>query len=58
MSVEEQRRAGVEPGMIRISVGIEHINDILDDLEQALNATKDADSAAPRMAPTLTVEGD
>jgi len=57
MSVEEQRRAGVEPGMIRISVGIEHVEDILGDLEQALNATKDSDCAAPRMATTITVEG-
>jgi O-acetylhomoserine (thiol)-lyase len=39
MSAEEQRSAGVFPEMIRISVGIEHIDDILDDLSQALDAT-------------------
>jgi O-acetylhomoserine (thiol)-lyase len=38
MSAEEQRTAGVLPEMIRISVGIEHIDDILEDLDQALAA--------------------
>ena len=37
MSAEEQRKAGVTPEMIRLSVGIEHIDDIVDDLDQALN---------------------
>lgn len=40
MSAEEQRKAGVMPEMIRLSIGIEHIDDILADLEQALGATK------------------
>ncbi len=39
MSDHEQRAAGVGPGSIRLSVGIEHIDDILADLEQALAAT-------------------
>ena len=39
MSVEEQRRAGVRPETIRLSVGIEHISDIVADLDQALEAT-------------------
>ncbi len=39
MSPEEQRRAGVTPELIRISVGIEHIDDIIADLHQALEAT-------------------
>ncbi|MDE2304974.1 MAG: O-acetylhomoserine aminocarboxypropyltransferase/cysteine synthase [Gammaproteobacteria bacterium] len=38
MTPEEQRTAGVGPGTIRISVGIEHIDDILADLDQALAA--------------------
>jgi O-acetylhomoserine (thiol)-lyase len=38
MSAEEQRKAGVRPEMIRLSVGIEHIDDILADLQQALEA--------------------
>lgn len=38
LSKAEQKQAGVSPEMIRLSVGIEHIDDILEDLEQALNA--------------------
>jgi O-acetylhomoserine (thiol)-lyase len=38
MSPEEQLLAGVGPGTIRLSVGIEHIDDIIDDLDQALAA--------------------
>lgn len=38
LSEREQKQAGVSPEMIRLSVGIEHIDDILADLEQALNA--------------------
>ncbi len=38
MSEEEQRRAGVTPSMIRLSVGIEHIEDILEDLDQAMRS--------------------
>ncbi|TKF21189.1 aminotransferase class V-fold PLP-dependent enzyme [Vibrio genomosp. F6] len=38
MSEQEQKEAGVKPEMIRLSVGIEHIDDIIADLEQALSA--------------------
>ncbi|MCG9545537.1 O-acetylhomoserine aminocarboxypropyltransferase/cysteine synthase [Vibrio sp. Isolate33] len=38
LSEAEQKQAGVSPEMIRLSVGIEHIEDILADLGQALNA--------------------
>ncbi len=38
LSLEEQILAGVEPGLLRLSVGIEHVDDIKADLEQALNA--------------------
>jgi O-acetylhomoserine (thiol)-lyase len=37
---EELQAAGVTPDMIRLCVGIEHIDDILEDIEQALAATK------------------
>jgi O-acetylhomoserine (thiol)-lyase len=40
MSADEQAKAGVKPEMIRLSVGIEHVEDIIDDLDQALAATK------------------
>jgi O-acetylhomoserine (thiol)-lyase len=39
MSPEEQRHAGVMPEMIRLSVGIEHVDDIIAELDQALGAT-------------------
>jgi O-acetylhomoserine (thiol)-lyase len=38
MSPEEQRVAGIGPETIRLSVGIEHIDDIIADLDQALAA--------------------
>ena len=38
MSPAEQRLAGIGPETIRLSVGIEHIDDILADLDQALAA--------------------
>jgi O-acetylhomoserine (thiol)-lyase len=40
MSAEEQRRAGVSPEMIRLSIGIEHADDITADLDQALANAK------------------
>jgi O-acetylhomoserine (thiol)-lyase len=42
MSIEEQRNAGVRPEMIRLSIGIEHVNDIIEDIDQALAATQSA----------------
>ena len=36
MNADEQARAGVTPGMIRLSIGIEHVDDITADLDQAL----------------------
>lgn len=36
LSPEEQLKSGVKPNMIRLSVGIEHISDILADIKQAL----------------------
>ncbi len=33
-----QKAAGVSPGTLRVSLGIEHIDDIIHDLEQAINA--------------------
>ena len=40
MSTEQQRQAGVGPEMIRLSIGIEHADDIIADLGQALDAIK------------------
>ena len=38
LSVEEQLQTGVTEGYVRLAVGIEHIDDILADLQQALAA--------------------
>lgn len=38
LSADEQRATGVSEGYVRLSVGLEHIDDILADLEQALAA--------------------
>ena len=35
LSAQEQKQAGVEPGLLRVSVGIEHIEDIKHDLTTA-----------------------
>jgi O-acetylhomoserine (thiol)-lyase len=40
LSEGELTRAGVRPDMIRLCVGIEHIDDILADLDQALEASR------------------
>jgi len=40
LSEKEQLAAGVEPGLLRLSVGIEHIEDILEDLENAFQSIK------------------
>ena len=39
LSAEEQEQTGVTPGYVRLSIGIEHIDDIIADLDQALAAT-------------------
>jgi O-acetylhomoserine (thiol)-lyase len=40
LSAEDQLAAGVTPGLVRLAVGIEHIDDILADLEQGFAAAK------------------
>ena len=40
LTEEEQQAAGVTPGYVRLSIGIEHIDDILADLGQALDAAR------------------
>ncbi|MBO1266401.1 bifunctional o-acetylhomoserine/o-acetylserine sulfhydrylase [Arthrobacter sp. PO-11] len=42
LSAEQQAIAGVSPGLVRLSVGIEHIDDILADLEAGFRAAKGA----------------
>jgi O-acetylhomoserine (thiol)-lyase len=40
LSADELARAGVSPDMVRLSIGIEHVDDIIADLDQALIAAK------------------
>ncbi len=51
MSAAEQLKAGVTPQTIRLSIGIEHVDDIVADLDQAL------DAAALVAAPVEVVHG-
>ncbi|HAX94102.1 MAG TPA: O-acetylhomoserine aminocarboxypropyltransferase, partial [Bacteroidales bacterium] len=37
LSADEQLAAGIDPGLFRVSVGIEHIDDIINDFNQAFN---------------------
>ena len=46
LSPEEQLATGVTDGYVRLSIGIEHIDDILADLDQALTATVQIPRAA------------
>lgn len=40
LSAEEQAAAGVTPGLVRLAVGLEHIDDILADLDAGFRAAK------------------
>ena len=39
LSEEDRQAVGIQPGLIRISVGLEHIDDIINDIEGALKAS-------------------
>ena len=36
LTPEEQLSTGVTPGFVRLSIGIEHVDDIISDIDQAL----------------------
>lgn len=40
LNPDEMARAGVSEDLVRLSIGIEHIDDIIADLEQALEASR------------------
>ncbi|HSL38590.1 MAG TPA: PLP-dependent transferase, partial [Arthrobacter sp.] len=42
LSPEQQTVAGVNPGLVRLSVGLEYIDDILADLDAGVRAAKTA----------------
>ena len=46
LSEEQQRAGGITPELVRLSIGIEHIDDIIGDIEQALAA-----ATVPELAP-------
>jgi len=64
MTAAEQAKAGVTPEMIRLSIRIEHIDDILADLDQALDAAfpasvsavAGASSGSPSVVAEIAVE--
>lgn len=37
LSIEEQKKAGISPDLIRLSVGLEDVNDLIEELDQALD---------------------
>ncbi|NQW75854.1 MAG: PLP-dependent transferase, partial [Cytophagales bacterium] len=37
LSLEDKAEVGITDGLVRISVGLEHIDDLIEDITQALN---------------------
>jgi O-succinylhomoserine sulfhydrylase len=44
---EERRAVGITPGLIRVSVGLEHLEDIAGDIERAIAASGEVENDAP-----------
>lgn len=40
LSVDERVTVGITDGLIRVSVGLEHVNDIIEDIDQAIQVSK------------------
>jgi O-acetylhomoserine (thiol)-lyase len=38
LNEEQQKAGGITPELVRLSIGIEHADDIIADIEQALSA--------------------
>jgi O-acetylhomoserine (thiol)-lyase len=56
LSLEEQAAAGVTPELVRLSVGIEDIRDILEDLDQAIEAANGFALACSTTTPGLAAQ--
>ena len=41
LTEEQLKLGGIKPELIRLSIGIENINDIIEDIRQALNKTNE-----------------
>ena len=52
MSAEDQAAAGISPGLLRLSVGIEHVDDLLQDLQRGFTAVRQQ-----RRSPIAAVHG-
>ena len=50
LSEAERQQVGIAPGLVRISVGLEHADDLLADLRQALDAAREEEVSAGRAA--------
>ena len=50
IALEDRARMGITEGLVRISVGVEHFEDIVSDIAQALDAVGSANSTAPAAA--------
>ena len=48
MAPEARERAGITDGLVRVSVGLEHVDDLWRDLEQALEAAQ-VERARPKL---------
>jgi len=57
LSAEEQLAAGVTPDLIRLSIGLEDVDDLIDDLEQAFRAAATATSGATAATDTDSSAG-
>ena len=57
LPLEERQRMGITAGLVRISVGVEHYDDIIADLRQALDAVGPPARVA-RVRPHVTAAGD
>jgi len=40
LTAEQQKAGGITPELVRLSVGIEHIDDIIEDIDKGLAAAK------------------
>jgi O-acetylhomoserine (thiol)-lyase len=50
LTPEQQRATGTVPELVRLSVGLEHVDDLVADLDQALGGTRRVASAEPALA--------
>jgi O-acetylhomoserine (thiol)-lyase len=41
LNEEQQRTAGFAPGTVRLSIGLEDVDDLIEDVQQALAAAQD-----------------